>query len=101
MGAEAVCKAAFKGRTVEGAARLETDVLQFRGEGVRLSIPFREMLSVAERNGTLQVTWPDGAASFDLGAAAVKWAEKILHPRTQLDKLGVKPTWRASAVGVI
>jgi hypothetical protein len=101
MGAEALCKAAIKGRAVEGAARLETDVLQFRGEGVRLSIPFREMLSVAERNGTLQVTWPDGTASFDLGAAAVKWAEKILHPRTRLDKLGVKPTWRASAVGVI
>ena len=40
MGAEALCNAAIKGRTVEGTARLETDVLQFRGGSVRLSIPF-------------------------------------------------------------
>jgi hypothetical protein len=101
MGAEAVCQVVFKGRRVEGTARLEADVLQFRAEGARLSIPFREMLSVSERNGTLQVSWPEGTASFDLGAVAVKWADKILHPRTRLDKIGVKATWRASAVGVV
>ncbi len=100
MGAEAVCTAAFKGRTVEGIARLETNVLQFRGSGVRLSIPFKDMLSVTARDGTLSVTSPDGTASFDLGPAAVRWAEKILHPTPRLEKIGVKPTWRTSAVGV-
>ncbi len=35
--------------------------------------------------------FPGGPASFELGAAAAKWAEKILHPPTLLEKLGVKP----------
>src|SRR5204863_7897636 len=100
-GAEAWCRAVFKDRGVEGTARLETDVLQFRGEGLRLSIPFREILNLSARDGMLQVTWPHGIASFDLGAAAARWAQKILHPTTRLVKLGVKPTWRASAVGVV
>jgi hypothetical protein len=100
MGAEAVCTAAFKGRTAEGKARLETDVLQFRSAGLRLSIPFREMSSVTARDGTLSVTSPAGTASFSLGGAAAKWAEKIRHPPSRLAKLGVKPAWRVSAIGV-
>src|SRR5436190_22563308 len=101
MGAEAWCRAVFKDRGVEGTARLETDVLQFRGEGLRLSIPFREILNLSARDGMMQRRWPHGIASFDLGAAAARWAQKILHPTTRLVKLGVKPTWRASAVGVV
>jgi hypothetical protein len=100
MGAEAACTVVFKGRTVEGTARLETSVLQFRGGGVRLSIAFHDMLNVCARDGALHVTSADGTASFQLGAAAAKWVEKILHPPPRLQKIGVKPTWRASVVGV-
>jgi hypothetical protein len=32
----------------------------------------------------------EGPALFELGAAAEKWARKILHPPTRLEKLGVK-----------
>ena len=31
MGADATCTARFKGKTASGRARLETEVLQFRG----------------------------------------------------------------------
>jgi len=100
MGAEATCTARFKGRTAAGKARLETEILQFRGGEMKLSIPFKQMSKVAARAGTLSVTFPYGTAAFDLGAAAPKWAEKILHPPSRLMKLGAKPEWRAAAIGI-
>src|SRR5438128_2515273 len=100
MGAEATCKVTFKGRTASGNARLETDVLYFRGGAIRLSIPFREISKIDARGGALRVTSPAGLASFALGAAAEKWAHKIQHPPSRLEKIGVKADWTASAVGV-
>jgi hypothetical protein len=100
VGAEALCTATFKGRLVDGKARLETNVLEFRGPDLRLSIRFDDMTAVGARDGNLTIKSPAGTASFDLGGAAEKWAAKILHPPSRLTKLGVKPTWRASAIGV-
>jgi hypothetical protein len=100
MGSEAAVTVRFKGVTAAGKARLETEVLQFRGGDLKLSIPFKQMSKVAARGGTLSVTFPDGTASFELGAVAPRWADKILHPSSRLQKIGVKPEWRASAIGV-
>ena len=100
MGHEAVVTARFKGLTASGKARLETEVLHFRGGDLKLSIPFTQMTKVGARDGTLRVTFPGGTAAFDLGPAAPRWAEKIQHPRSRLQKIGVKPEWRASAIGV-
>src|SRR5215471_339189 len=100
MGAEALVTVRVKGRSVAGKARLETDVLQFRGGDLRLSIRFREMKRVAARDGTLTITFSGGTAAFELGRDAAKWADKILHPPSRLDKIGAKPEWRASAIGV-
>ena len=100
MGAEAICTATFKGRRASGKARLETDVLQFRGADLKLSIPFAQMTTIDARGGKLRVVFPDGTASFELGGAAPKWAEKIQHPPSRLQKIGVKPEWRVSAIGV-
>src|SRR3954454_5176736 len=100
MGNEAAVTASFNGTTASGKARLETAVLQFRGGDLKLSIPFAEMSRVAARGGTLRVTSPGGTAAFELGDAAPKWADKILHPPSRLQKIGVKPEWRVSAVGV-
>jgi hypothetical protein len=100
MGSEAACTARFKGKTASGKARLETDVLQFRGGEMKLSIPYKQMSKVAARAGTLSVTFPDGTAAFDLGTAAPKWADKILHPPSRLMKLGARPEWRAAAIGI-
>jgi hypothetical protein len=100
MGAEVMCTARFKGKTAAGKARLETEILQFRGGELKLSIPFKQMAKVVARGGTLSVTFPEGTASFDLGPAAPKWQDKIRHPPSRLAKLGAKPHWRVSAVGV-
>jgi hypothetical protein len=100
MGSEALVTVTLKGKTVAGKARLETDVLQFRGDDLRLSIRFTEISDIAVRGGTLTVTFPEGSVSFELGREAARWAEKIRHPPSRLDKIGVKPEWRASAIGV-
>src|SRR5713101_7692259 len=100
MGREALVTVRIKGKTVAGKARLETDVIQFRGGDLRLSIRFKEISKVTVRGGTLTVTFPEGSASFELGRDAARWAEKIQHPPSRLDKIGVKPEWRASAIGV-
>ena len=100
MGAEAACRLTFKGRTTRGTARLESNTLQFRGDEVRLSIPFTKVSSISVRDGMLSLTSPDGTASFELGASASRWAQKIRHPPSRLEKIGVKPEWKASAIGV-
>jgi hypothetical protein len=100
MGAEATCKVTFKGRSSAGKARLETDVLQFRGGDVKLAIPFKTIEKVGSCKGQLSVTFGGQTAIFDLGAASTKWADKIKNPPSRLQKIGVKPEWRASALGV-
>ena len=100
MGAEAACTARFKGKTASGRARLEREVLQFRGGDLRLSIPFNQMARITARGGTLSVTFPAGTASFDLGTAAPKWVAKIRHPPSRLQKLGATPESRVSVIGV-
>jgi hypothetical protein len=54
---------------------------------------------VTAKAGTLSVSFPDGTAAFALGDAAPKWAVKILHPPSRLQKIGVKPDWRVAAIG--
>lgn len=89
MGQEKECRLRRGGQTLQGKALLETDHLLFRG-GERLKIPFREVTGVAAAGGVLRVDWGGGRAELELGAAAEKWAQKILHPPSLLDKLGVK-----------
>lgn len=100
MGNQAKCAARFGGKSAKGIARLETDVLEFRGGELRISIPFKAMSKVVANDGVLNVTGPGGVASLELGGAAAKWAEKIKNPPSLLQKLGVTPSWRVSIVGV-
>jgi len=100
MGAEASCKAKFNGKAMNGKARLETETLEFRAADVRLSIPFKQMHGVRSERGSLVVEFGGGALALGLGDKAAKWAAKIQNPPSRLDKIGVKPEWRASAIGV-
>lgn len=99
MGSELSCKARINGQESPGKALLETDALIFRG-AVRLSIPFKDIQSLAVADGQLEVTFSGGVASFDLGSQAERWAQKIRSPRGLLDKLGVKPDSRVGVVDV-
>jgi hypothetical protein len=82
-----------------GKALLETNELIFRGE-FRLKISLGEIRSLETRGGELHVTSDAGAAVFELGARAEKWAFKIRNPKSLLDKLGVKPDSRVAVLGV-
>ena len=50
--------------------------------------------------GVLSIAFGGQTVTFDLGAAATKWADKIKNPPSRLQKIGVKPEWRASAIGL-
>src|SRR5215472_8376971 len=90
MGQELECNLRLGKRTLSGRAYLETDFLLFRGEE-RLKIAFGDLMGVSAKNGVLKLEFAGGPAAFELGASAEKWAKKILHPPTLLNKLGVKP----------
>ena len=89
MGQEIECTMRYQRSKLTGKAYLETDFILFRGEE-RLKILFRDLKSVAAEDGLLMLKFEGGEASLELGKAAQKWAEKILHPPSRLDKLGVK-----------
>ncbi len=101
MGNEANCVARFGKQKARGKALLETSELVFRSEdgAMRLKFTFAEIKSAAAADGELRVEVPEGAAIFELGANAAKWCEKILHPKTRLEKLGIKPNAAVSLVG--
>lgn len=90
MGNEAACKLHYAGKTFAGRALLETAEILFRGE-TRLKIPFPSITTIQARDGELHVRTKEGLAIFDLGPQAEKWCEKIVNPKTLLDKLGIKP----------
>ena len=90
MGREIACLAHFGGKSARGKALLETNEILFRGE-FRLKIPLVSIEEVKASDGELRVKTADGLAVFELGDRAEKWREKILNPKSLLDKLGVKP----------
>jgi hypothetical protein len=101
LGNEANCVARFGKQKARGKAQLETSELGFRSEdgAMRLKFTFAEIKSAVAAGGGLRVEVPEGAAVFELGANAAKWCEKILHPKTRLEKLGIKPNAAVSLVG--
>ncbi len=98
MGLDVQCKARYQGHESAGRAQLESDYLLFRGD-FRVKVSFAEMTSVMVTGGELRITTAAGVTCLVLGKAAEKWAEKILHPPTLIEKLGVKPGQRISLVG--
>ena len=74
----------------EGKVLLETNEIIFRGD-TPLKIPFAKMKSVQSVNGDLLIQVADEVIAFEVGEkAAAKWREKILHPKSRIEKLGVK-----------
>src|SRR5215467_7408152 len=99
MGNEAICKVRFGKQESEGKALLETSEVLFRGE-FRLKIPFSSIKSAKAAGGELRLQMDEGLASFHLGSAtAGKWLEKILHPKSRIEKIGVKPDAKVSLIG--
>lgn len=99
MGNEVKCRVRFGKQESAGKALLETSEIIFRGD-LRLKIPFATILSAKVVGDELQLQTVEGVATFELGAStAQKWREKILHPKTRVEKLGVKPGTKVSLIG--
>jgi hypothetical protein len=98
MGKELNCSVRFGKQQSEGKALLETSEILFRGE-FRLKIPFSTIKSAKAVDGELRLQTADGLAVFRLGAAAEEWCDKILHPKSRIEKLGVKPGAKVALFG--
>jgi len=98
MGKELNCSVRFGKQQSEGKALLETSEILFRGD-FRLKIPFSTIKSAKAVDGELRLQIADGLAIFQLGASAEKWCDKILHPKSRIEKLGVKPGAKVALLG--
>ena len=99
MGAEVNCSVRFADEFFEGKALLETNELIIRGKQ-SFRIPFGEMSSVRAEGGKLQFRFQGSALSLQLKSKAETWLQKILHPKSVLEKLGVTSESRVSVAGV-
>jgi hypothetical protein len=99
MGYDAACTLTCDGKTSRGTAWLEQKELVFRGT-TRLAIPLASISSAIARDGTLQVRFGDRSAELTIGAAAPRWASRIMSPPSRLDKLGVKSGMAVAVIGI-
>jgi hypothetical protein len=102
MGQERESTLRIAKRRIEGEAMLETAEIIFRpvDGSKRLKFAFADIVkSVKAVDGELRFHTEEGPAVLELGPAAEKWAEKILHPKSRAEKLGVKNAMRVSLVG--
>ncbi len=98
MGSEVKCTVRCGKQVSEGKALLEKSEVLFRGE-FRLKIPFASIKSAKAVEGELWLQTAEGLAVFELGHAAEKWREKILHPKSRIEKIGLKRGAKISLIG--
>ena len=89
MGQEVVCTARWGNKSVRGKALLETAEIIFRGDE-RRKILFSSIHGMEAKDGELRLKTDEGLVVFELGERAEKWLQKILKPKSVVEKLGVK-----------
>jgi hypothetical protein len=99
MGYTADCKLTYNGKAYSGKAMLETDYLEFKG-AFKLKVPLKSITAAALQREALQVKFDARLALFNVGKHSEKWLQKILNPKSLLDKLGVKPKHKVCVLKV-
>ena len=102
MGQERESTLRIAKKRIEGEALLETAEIIFRpvDGSKRLKFAFADIVkSVKAVDGELRFHTEEGPAVLELGPAAEKWAEKILHPKSRAEKLGVKSGMSVAMIG--
>jgi hypothetical protein len=89
MGNELACTLRYGGKAYAGKALLETSEILFRGE-TRLKIAFSSITRASAKDAELHIRTASGLAIFELGPQAENWHHKITHPKSLVEKLGVK-----------
>jgi hypothetical protein len=100
MGREAMGEVRLGAAAGKAKVLLETDELIFRGE-VRGKVAFTALTAIEPGPDGLRLVWPDGEAAVELaGPAAARWADRIAHPPSLLDKLGIAGGTRVAVLDV-
>jgi len=99
MGRELWCTVHSGSKSATAKVLLETNEIIVRGD-LGLKIPLASLNSVVARDGELRLKWPQGSAVLEMGDQAEKWAHKILHPKSMLQKIGIKPGLVISALAL-
>ena len=99
MGSEALVVMKRGRKSFTGRALLESNELRFRGEE-NITLPLKSISSAKSVGGWLHLATPHGSLSFQLKEKAEGWEKKILHPKSRLDKLGVKEESSVCVLGV-
>jgi hypothetical protein len=101
MGAEARCRAVVDGKPIAvGTALLETREVIFRGPS-RVVVPLGQGTTVRAADGWLELTCGARSLRLELGATAERWLQKIQHPPSRLEKLGVKRGMKVVIAGTL
>lgn len=99
MGTEIVCEAKYKRASYRVKLHLDTQTLTLRDE-LKLSIPLKEIQKVEAKDDVLTVKWNNTTVALLVGAKAERLANSIRNPRSLLDRLGIKPDYIVSIVGL-
>ena len=99
MGQEARCPARLGGKWQDVTALLEEKDLVIKGPA-RVRAPIGRMERVKAEDGVLSFRFDGQEMALRLGAQAEKWKERILHPPSRLDKLGVKDAMKVAVLGL-
>jgi hypothetical protein len=99
MGTEIVGEAAYRGASHRIKLHLDGKDLTLR-DGLKLSIPLNAVRQASAKDGQLTVKWLDEKIVLSVGDKAARLAQKILHPPSLLDKLGIKAGHTVSIIGL-
>src|SRR5688572_20094857 len=101
MGAEARCRVVVDGKPVPaGKAQLETKEIVFRG-AERIVVPLAQVTAARAVDGWLELSFAGRSLRLELGAAAERWLQKIVHPPSRLENLGVKRGMKVIVAGAL
>src|ERR1700685_3142565 len=99
MGTEIVGEAAYRGASHRIKLHLDGKELTLR-DGLKLRIPLDAVRQASAKDGQLTIKWLEDKIVLSVGDKAARLAEKILHPPSLLDKLGIKAGHTVSIVGL-
>lgn len=99
MGIETTCRVETEAGTGDAKVLLETEELIVRG-ALKARIPLKSVEAAVVDGRKLIVSHGKSRTVLHLGPEAARWADRILNPRTRLEKLGVKPGMLVSCQGI-
>jgi Protein of unknown function (DUF3052) len=99
MGTEITGEAKYRRASYRVKLHLDGKTLSLRDE-LKLAIPLKEVRQASAKDGQLTVKWNDETIILNVGKTAERLAAKILNPPSLLDKLGIKPDFTVSVLGL-